>query len=260
MALWGKQDAAALSAGTTIGVTNGSTAVTGSSTAFTTDIKSGDTLLIAYNLASPAIAGTGAAGNFSCTATILAVGMYVYVSGTNSGTGTITGYTSPKAYKISVTNGTTTFTLVNLDGTAIVTSATNGGTFTGLTFRIETKNRVATLTSATALVLADNYPGPTDASVAVASVAVQQQPKYVYQDAGASEGGYGPGRSALIEVVGIDATEQKVTGNKVGASPGWQRRVVLTGGKAGRVQVETLVAGRSLITGDAADDAIAADS
>lgn len=260
MALWGKQDAAALSQGTTINVTNASTAVSGSGTAFTTDIKAGDTLLIAFNLASPVIAGTGGAGTFSCTATNLEVGMYVYVSGTNSGTGTITGYTNPKAYKISVTNGTTTFTLVNLDGTAIATSTTNGGTFTGLTFRIETKQRVASVTSATALVLADNYVGPTNASVAVANVAVQQQPKSTYMDSNKSAGGYGPGRTSLIEVFGVDAVEQKVATNKVGASPGWQRRVTLTGGKAGRVQVETLVAGRSLITGDASDDAVVADS
>jgi hypothetical protein len=38
------------------------------------------------------------------------------------------------------------------------------------------------------------------------------------------------------------------------SAPGWVRRTVLTGGKAGRVQYETLVAGRSLITGDASDD------
>ena len=45
MALWGKQDAAT-PAGTSIGVTNGSAAVTGSGTTFLTDVDAGDTLII----------------------------------------------------------------------------------------------------------------------------------------------------------------------------------------------------------------------
>jgi hypothetical protein len=173
MALWGKQDAAAPT-GTTVGVTNGSTAVTGVGTAFLTDLDIGDVLII--------------------------------------------------------TSGTTT------------------------------KNRVAAIASNTALTLADNFTGTTAGTLAIANVKIQQQPKYVYQDSNTSAAGTLPGKPALEEVFGVDAAEQKASGNKVGASPGWVRRVALTGGKAGRVQVETLVAGRSLITGDAADDAVLADS
>jgi hypothetical protein len=77
------------------------------------------------------VAITGTAGQFSCTSTKLTVGDTVKITGTLGGTGTITGYATGDVYKISVTNGSTTFTLVNLDDTAIVTTA---GTPTGLTY------------------------------------------------------------------------------------------------------------------------------
>jgi len=76
---------------------------------------------------------TGIAGQFSCTSTQLSVGQTVTISGTLGGTGTITGYTNPTTYRISATNGTTTFTLVTAAGVAIVTTA---GTPTGLTYTI----------------------------------------------------------------------------------------------------------------------------
>lgn len=124
MALWGKQDAAAPSNGTTVSVTNGSTAVTGSGTTFLADIKSGDVLII------------------------------------NSGT--------------------------------------------------VTKARVATITSNTALVLADNFAGTTNSSLAIANFKIQQQPKYVYQDSNQPSG-----VSALTKVYGIDKTEIKAGGDNV---------------------------------------------
>jgi hypothetical protein len=85
-------------------------------------------------LAGVAIAGT--AGQFTCTATTLAVGQTVTITGTLGGTGTITDYTTGKVYTISVTNGTTSFTLVDA-GVAIVTTA---GTPTGLTYTPSTLN------------------------------------------------------------------------------------------------------------------------
>lgn len=166
MALWGKQDAAALSAGTTVGVTNGSATVTGSGTQFLSDLDIGDVIII--------------------------------------------------------TSGTTT------------------------------KNRVAAIASNTSLTLADNFTGTTAASLAVANVKIQQQPKSVYNDSNHVQGQSGIQKGALEQVFGVDVAEAKA-GPKV-ASPGWVRKVTLTGGKAGRVQTEVLVAGRSLITGDAADD------
>lgn len=86
------------------------------------------------NLGAVALSGvaiTGAAGQFSCTAASLAVGMFVFIQGTLGGTGSITGYTNPTQYKISATNGSTTFTLTTLAAIALVTTA---GTPAGLTY------------------------------------------------------------------------------------------------------------------------------
>jgi hypothetical protein len=86
-------------------------------------------------LASVAITGTG--GQFSCTAVTagtLITGMAITISGTFSGTGSITGYANPTTYYIIATNGTSTFTLsATLGGTAITTTA---GTPTGLTYTL----------------------------------------------------------------------------------------------------------------------------
>ena len=82
------------------------------------------------------VATTGTAGQFSCTSTSnLANGMTVIITGTNTGTGTITGYASSNSYLVSTcTDGT--FTLTTTAGAAIVTTA---GTLTGLTFRTTTR-------------------------------------------------------------------------------------------------------------------------
>lgn len=75
---------------------------------------------------------TGTAGQFSCAASILYLGMSVTISGTLGGTGTITGYTNPTTYYIVATNGSTTFTLsTTKGGTGVVTTT---GTPTGLTY------------------------------------------------------------------------------------------------------------------------------
>ena len=77
-------------------------------------------------------------GQFTCSAvgSILKIGQQVAISGTYGGTGSITGYSNPTTYKISATNGSTTFTLVNLDDTGIVTSV---GSPTGLTYTITSR-------------------------------------------------------------------------------------------------------------------------
>ena len=84
-----------------------------------------------------AVAVTGTAGQFSCTATTnIAIGQSVVVTGIL--TGTATGIAAGTYYVIA-TNTTSTFTLsATLGGTAITTTA---GTTTGLTF-----NAYATLT------------------------------------------------------------------------------------------------------------------
>lgn len=78
-----------------------------------------------------AVSITGTAGQFSCTCTNLTVAQIVTVSGSLTGTGTITGYADSTNYYISATDGTSTFTLQDTTLAPIVTSA---GSTTGLTF------------------------------------------------------------------------------------------------------------------------------
>jgi hypothetical protein len=71
-------------------------------------------------------------GSFQCTADTFAINDAVYISGTLTGSGSITGYTTGTTYYIIATNGTTEFTVSDtLGGSAITTST---GTSTGLTF------------------------------------------------------------------------------------------------------------------------------
>ena len=117
-------------------INNATLAVTqsGSWTIATTATQASNTL------SGVSITGTG--GQFACSATILSVGQTIAISGTLGGTGSITGYSNPKTYKISATNGSTTFTLVNLDNSAITTTA---GTPTGLTYTTSTANEITNI-------------------------------------------------------------------------------------------------------------------
>ena len=75
---------------------------------------------------------TGTAGQFACTSTKLQVGQQVQITGTFSGSGSISGYTSGVFYHIIATNGNTTFQLsATAGGTPLTTTA---GTPTGLTY------------------------------------------------------------------------------------------------------------------------------
>jgi hypothetical protein len=166
-------------------------------------------------LAGVAISGT--AGQFTCTATTLAVGDHIVIGGTITGTGSITGHTAGKIYEVSAVTGTspsvTGFTVTQEDGTAVVSTAGNG---TGLTYTPYT----IVMISGTG-----NNAQYFDLTGAVTATAVA-----------ALGGGNETGESA---------------GNIT--HTGWVRRTTGTGGRAGRVQYETLVAGGS-ITGDQADD------
>lgn len=66
-----------------------------------------------------------------------------------------------------------------------------------------------------------------------------------------------------IGVFGVDATEQSVVANPKGGHAGWNLVTTGSGGRAGRVQVDTLVAMGSM-TGDgsasANDDVVFADA
>ncbi len=86
----------------------------------------------AQSLSSVVITDT--TGDFSCTAsaTMLAIGQTITISGILSGTGSITGYSNPTTYYIIATNGTTTFQLSTTSGGSPIT--TTAGTTTGWTF------------------------------------------------------------------------------------------------------------------------------
>jgi hypothetical protein len=82
------------------------------------------------------VAITGTSGQFSCDPTTnLQAGMTVVVSGTLSGTGSITGYSSPTVYQISECTDAS-FILTTTAGAAITTTA---GTTTGLVFYSTTR-------------------------------------------------------------------------------------------------------------------------
>jgi len=75
---------------------------------------------------------TGTAGQFQTSSTTLVVGQTVTISGTNTGSGTISGYVSGAIYYIITTNGSTTFTLSTTATGLGVTTTT--GIPTGLAY------------------------------------------------------------------------------------------------------------------------------
>lgn len=106
-----------------------------------------------FTLSGVAITGTG--GQFSCTAAsqTITVGQSLTISGTFGGTGSIVGYVDPTTYLVSATNGSTTFTLVNSSGSAIVTTA---GTPTGLTYSIAGPSIVGYVNPSTGYIISTN--------------------------------------------------------------------------------------------------------
>lgn len=114
----------------------------------------GSSIALPSNSAIAATVATAdTVGNFTCGATAtLAVGNPVYVTGTNSGTGSISGYASGNVYYIIATNGSTTFQLSATPGGAGVTTV--AGSLTGLTFSMN----AITVTGTTVIVrtLADH--------------------------------------------------------------------------------------------------------
>ena len=82
---------------------------------------------------------TSTSGGFQCDSAYLQINQQVYISGVGSGgggpgalTGSIDGYTNPKVYYISQTNGTTTFSLSESYNGSNVTTVI--GDTTGLSF------------------------------------------------------------------------------------------------------------------------------
>jgi hypothetical protein len=166
-------------------------------------------------LAGVAISGTG--GQFTCTATTLAVNDHIVFTGTAPGggaAGSITGYTTGKIYEVSAVTGTspnvTGFTVTEEDGTAVVTTA---GTPTTLTY---TPYTIVMISGTGNNAQYFEIQAAADQATATASL------------------GSGAGGTILTHA-------------------GWVRRTVGTGGRAGRISQEVLVAMGS-ITGDQADD------
>lgn len=96
-------------------------------------------------IALSTIATTSSTGQFSCDAAskTLTVGQRVRLYGTNSGTGTITGYSDPKLYYIIATNGSTTFQLsLTKSGAAITTTS---GSLTGMAAIVDVGQSVYTI-------------------------------------------------------------------------------------------------------------------
>lgn len=165
------------------------------------------------------VAISGTAGQFTNTAATLAVGDRVRIDGTLAGTGTITGYATGTTYKVSAVTGTSP-------------------SVTG--FTLTTEAAVAIVTTAGT---------PTGLTYSTATVIDIS----------------GTGNNAQyfeIQAAADQATATAALGDgTIGGSQhaGWVRRTVGTGGRAGRIQYETLVAMGS-VTGDQADDIAFRDS
>ena len=160
------------------------------------------------------VATSGTAGQFTCGASTLAAGDRVTITGTLGGTGTITGYASGTTYKVSAVTGTSP----SVTG---FTLQTNAGSAI-----VTTAGTLTGLTYTTETIIDISGTGNNAQYFEIQATADQAT---AVADLGSGE----PGAIA---------------------SPGWVLRTEGTGGRAGRIQYETLVAGRSLITGDAADD------
>ena len=166
-------------------------------------------------LAGVAISGT--AGEFTCTATTLAAGDRIRITGTLGGTGTITGYTTGTIYTVSAVTGTspnvTGFTLTTDAGSAIVTTA---GTPTGLTY--------------------------TPFTIVLISGTGNNAQYFEIQ-------------ASADQATATAAKGTGETGTSAPHS-GWVQRTVGTGANAGRVKYEVLVAlsKNAIAASDAADD------
>jgi hypothetical protein len=160
------------------------------------------------------VAISGTAGQFTCTATTLAANDRIEITGTLGGTGTITGYATGTIYTVSAVTGTSP----NVTGFTLTTEAgvaivTSVGTPTGLTY---TPYTIVLISGTGNNAQFFEIQAAADQATATASL------------------GSGAGGTTLTHA-------------------GWVRRTVGTGGRAGRISQEVLVAMGS-ITDDQSDD------
>ena len=144
-------------------------------------------------------------------------------------------------------NSSTTFNMEIRVGDNIFLSTAN--TAAGA----NTRYRVTSIANGTSLTVGRTYGGTTNAA---ATVWIQKAPRNIV---GTHTG------SRNIDVVGVDVTEARLAANRAKGihTPGWNNVIVGTGGRAGRVQTETLVAMRSMtqaVASDANDDDTVADT
>jgi hypothetical protein len=165
------------------------------------------------------VATSGTAGQFTCGASTLAASDRVTITGTNTGTGTITGYASGTTYKVSAVTGTSP----SVTGFTLTTEAG--------TAIVTTAGTLIGLTYTTETVIDISGTGNNAQYFEIQNTADQ-----AIATAALGDGAVGGSQHA-----------------------GWVRRTVGTGGRAGRVQYETLVAMGS-ITGDQSDDIAFKDS
>ena len=166
------------------------------------------------------VAISGTGGQFTCTATTLAANDRIVITGTLGGTGSITGYTTGTVYTVSAVTGTSP----NVTGFTLTTEAgsaltTTTGTPTGLTY---TPYTIVLISGTGNNAQYFEIQAAADQAAAVASL------------------GAGAGGTILTHA-------------------GWVRRTTGSGGRAGRVNQEVLVAMGS-ITGDQADDTVYPDA
>ena len=165
------------------------------------------------------LAIAGTAGQFTCAATTLAAGDRVVITGTLTGTGTITGYATGTIYKVSAVTGTSP----SVTGFTLTDESGSALTTTAGT-AVGLTARAATLVDLTGTGNNAQYFDLVDQVTATAVADLG------YTSAGSS------------------ATHA-----------GWVLRTVGTGGRAGRVFTETLVAMGSM-TSDASDDTVLPDA
>ena len=330
MSLWGNSDGVALTG--TVAINQNAVAMTGSSTAFTTEVDIGDLLLIddlPYRVATItsntaltiteafapsnvtgktatkretprhlSVAESDAIYGVSVTGAVEHTGgadNVVEVAVDSGGSGYVNA--ADDAVTIAASMGTTA------EATAVVTAGkvtsitiTNAGTSytstpavtihgaTNATFNanvVSSANDTITLTSAevAALEVDDavtytNGGGSEDIGLTTATVyyihskpsatTVTLKTSVNSNDAinltvGGSETGHGLQGATATAVASLGSGAQAYQVGGTVAGPGWVKRTAGTGGRAGRVQYETLVA-MSSITGDTADDTEFPDS